>query len=238
MPSAKRSTVSDGPATRVVNRPPPVPRGSGPLPDASPTRFVVGPKLGKWPLPAGATIIDCAYAVDIPTAETCVGARINGEKAPLKAVPRTGDLVELLTSDDATPSPAWIAFAQSPARELIAVACGLPLSTEEFSVYSFLAKHGVDYVPKQPIPDEAKREATGRKSPVQANREGKKLIGAYIDKDDVVRLKAMLSEQGLTVQDFFADAVARALAATPAQRARMVNRQVARFRKLLDASLK
>lgn len=238
MPSAKRSTVPDGPAKRVVNRPPPAPRASTPRQDASPTKFVIGPKVGKWPLPAGATIIDYAYAVDIATAETCVGARINGERAPLKAVPKPGDLVELLTTDDATPSQAWIDFTKSPARELIAVACGLPLSTEEFSVYAFLAQHGVDYVPKHRIPDAAKSEATTRKSPVQANREGKKLIGAYIDKDDVVRLKAMLSEQGLTVQDFFADAVTRALAATPAQRARMVNRQVARFRKLLDASLK
>ena len=95
-------------------------------------------------------------------------------------------------------------------------------------------------LPQGKFPNGAKAEHT-QTSYLQPGRAGKKLIGAYIDDELVVELKEVLRLQGTTVQDFFAEAVLKALAVgrTPAQREKLVDRivkkQASQYRaKLLD----
>ncbi|MEL6746555.1 MAG: bifunctional (p)ppGpp synthetase/guanosine-3',5'-bis(diphosphate) 3'-pyrophosphohydrolase [Pseudomonadota bacterium] len=66
--------------------------------------FCFSPKGRLIALPLGATPIDFAYAVHSDIGDNCVGARINGNPAPLNQPLRTGDEVRIVTTPDfATP---------------------------------------------------------------------------------------------------------------------------------------
>lgn len=62
-------------------------------------------------LPAGATALDFAYTVDAETGDHSIGAVINGRLAALSAEVRSGNVVEILTAPDGTPSAEWLEFA-------------------------------------------------------------------------------------------------------------------------------
>ncbi len=72
--------------------------------------FCFSPKGELKELPRGATPVDFAYAVHTEIGDTCVGVKINGERAPLRTELKNGDQVEILTSKDQTPSPTWEGF--------------------------------------------------------------------------------------------------------------------------------
>jgi guanosine-3',5'-bis(diphosphate) 3'-pyrophosphohydrolase len=72
--------------------------------------FCFSPKGELKELPRGATPVDFAYAVHSEIGDTCVGAKVNGERAPLRTELKNGDQVEILTSKDQTPSPTWEGF--------------------------------------------------------------------------------------------------------------------------------
>ena len=59
-------------------------------------------------LPDGSTPIDFAYAIHSQVGHTCVGAKINGRIAPLKAKLISGDKVEILTSQTQEPRKDWL----------------------------------------------------------------------------------------------------------------------------------
>ena len=73
--------------------------------------FCFTPKGRLIPLPRGATPVDFAYAVHSQVGDTCVGAKVNGRIMPLRAELANGDQVEIITSRNGTPSPAWERFA-------------------------------------------------------------------------------------------------------------------------------
>ncbi len=73
--------------------------------------FCFSPKGRLIPLPRGATPVDFAYAVHSQVGDTCVGAKVNGRIMPLRAELQNGDQVEIITSRNGTPSPAWERFA-------------------------------------------------------------------------------------------------------------------------------
>ncbi len=73
--------------------------------------FCFTPKGQLIQLPRGATPIDFAYAVHSQVGDTCVGAKINGRLLPLKTELQNGDQVEIATTRNGTPSPAWERFA-------------------------------------------------------------------------------------------------------------------------------
>ena len=73
--------------------------------------FCFTPKGRLIPLPRGATPVDFAYAVHSQVGDTCVGAKVNGRIMPLRAELQNGDQVEIITSRNGTPSPAWERFA-------------------------------------------------------------------------------------------------------------------------------
>ncbi|MEZ5476469.1 MAG: RelA/SpoT family protein [Thiolinea sp.] len=61
--------------------------------------------------PRGATLIDYAYAIHTEVGQHCVGARIDGEEAPLRTRIPNGATVEIMTEEAATPQPSWLNFA-------------------------------------------------------------------------------------------------------------------------------
>lgn len=61
-------------------------------------------------LPKGVTPIDFAYAIDTWQGDHVVEAKINGRDQPLWTSLKSGDQVEIITSDTQTPSAAWEDF--------------------------------------------------------------------------------------------------------------------------------
>ncbi|MQY08233.1 RelA/SpoT family protein [Actinomadura macrotermitis] len=68
-------------------------------------------------LPAGATVLDFAYALGPATGDRSIGALVNGRPAALSAEVRGGNVVEVLTDPGSVPSADWLDFAvTAPAR--------------------------------------------------------------------------------------------------------------------------
>ncbi len=70
--------------------------------------FVFTPRGDLIPLPKSATPIDFAFAVHSEVGLHCIGAKINGRIVPLHSELHSGDLVEIITSDQQTPSTHWL----------------------------------------------------------------------------------------------------------------------------------
>jgi GTP pyrophosphokinase len=70
--------------------------------------------------PKGSTPIDFAYSVHTDIGQRCAGARVNGKLVPLKTELKNGDMVEVMTSANQTPSKDWLKFVRtSKARNKI-----------------------------------------------------------------------------------------------------------------------
>ena len=78
--------------------------------------LVFTPKGRSISLPARATPVDFAYAVDSQLGDRCFGAKVNGRLTPLSSPLADGDVVEVLTSPSecAGPSKEWLEFVRSP----------------------------------------------------------------------------------------------------------------------------
>ncbi len=73
--------------------------------------FVFSPKGDVFDLPAGATPIDFAYAVHTELGDKAVGAKVNGKMVSLDSRLKSGDMVEILTSEKKKgPSRDWLSF--------------------------------------------------------------------------------------------------------------------------------
>ncbi len=72
--------------------------------------YVFTPKGDVRVFPRGSTPIDFAYAIHTQVGEHCSGARVNGAIAPLRSKLRNGDVVEVMTNPNQTPSKDWLDF--------------------------------------------------------------------------------------------------------------------------------
>src|SRR5262245_22696470 len=82
--------------------------------------YTFTPKGEVFAFPRGATPIDFAYRVHTDVGHRCVGARVNGKLVPLRTTLESGDIVEILTAPNQTPSRDWLSFvATSRARHKI-----------------------------------------------------------------------------------------------------------------------
>jgi GTP pyrophosphokinase len=73
--------------------------------------YVFTPKGKVINLPPGATALDFAFKIHTEIGLHASGARVNGSASPLKTVLKTGDIVEILTSDEKTPTRGMLASA-------------------------------------------------------------------------------------------------------------------------------
>jgi guanosine-3',5'-bis(diphosphate) 3'-pyrophosphohydrolase len=82
--------------------------------------YVFTPKGKILQLPRGATAVDFAYAVHTDIGNRCVAAKINDELMPLRTELKSGDRVEVITSQHVSPNPAWLNYvATAKARSNI-----------------------------------------------------------------------------------------------------------------------
>ena len=64
-------------------------------------------------MPRDATVIDFAYAIHTQVGQTCSGAKVNGRLVPLRTKLRNGDIVEIITQADHTPSRDWLTLVKT-----------------------------------------------------------------------------------------------------------------------------
>ena len=91
------------------------------------------PKGKVIDLPNGATPLDFAYKIHTGVAEKAVGAIVNNSMVPLNTVLKTGDIVEIKTSNNAQgPNESWLKIATT--------------SFAKSHIRKFLAKKNADFV--------------------------------------------------------------------------------------------
>jgi GTP pyrophosphokinase len=75
--------------------------------------YAFTPKGRVLEMPRGATPVDFAYSVHTEVGHQCVGARVNGQMVSLRHEIVSGDVVEILTQKNHTPSRDWLSFVKS-----------------------------------------------------------------------------------------------------------------------------
>ncbi|MGB4293556.1 MAG: RelA/SpoT family protein, partial [Bacteroidales bacterium] len=76
--------------------------------------MVFTPKGYLISLPKGATALDFAYEIHTEVGNKAIGAKINYKLMPLNTVLNSGDQVEIITSDKASPEKEWLNFVHTP----------------------------------------------------------------------------------------------------------------------------
>ena len=74
---------------------------------------VFTPKGEMKILPKGATVLDFAYDIHTEIGNQCIGGKVNHKLVPMSHVLRSGDQVEVLTSDKQKPQGDWLNFIVS-----------------------------------------------------------------------------------------------------------------------------
>ena len=69
--------------------------------------FCFSPKGDVVKLPRGASAIDFAYAIHTRIGDSCVGAKVNGQRVPLWTKLRNGQSVEIIRAEGQRPQPSW-----------------------------------------------------------------------------------------------------------------------------------
>ncbi len=117
--------------------------------------FCFTPKGKVIALPKGATPIDFAYAVHTSVGDSCVGAKINGNHAPLVTALRNGDEVDIIRSEAQTPPAAWEGLAVTGKARAAIRRATRAAARKQFAglgreiVEKMLAKLGKTYLEKE-----------------------------------------------------------------------------------------
>lgn len=75
---------------------------------------VFTPKNEMLTFPAGATLLDFAYAIHMELGDTTIGGKLNGQVVPLDTKLSSGDAVEIITSKKGRPERSWLTMAITP----------------------------------------------------------------------------------------------------------------------------
>jgi len=74
---------------------------------------VFTPKGKLLQLPKGSTVVDFAYAIHTDLGDHCIGAQVNHKLVPVSTILKSGDQVNILTSEKASPSADWLNFVKT-----------------------------------------------------------------------------------------------------------------------------
>ncbi len=75
--------------------------------------YVFTPRGEVKEFPLGATPVDFAYSIHTEVGHHCAGAKVNGRMVPLKYQLQNGDVVEIITSPQHSPSRDWLQIAKT-----------------------------------------------------------------------------------------------------------------------------
>lgn len=75
--------------------------------------YAFTPKGDIKEFPRGATPLDFAYSIHTDVGHRCVGARVNGKLVTLRYKLKNGDIVEILTQANHTPSRDWLGIVRT-----------------------------------------------------------------------------------------------------------------------------
>ncbi len=75
--------------------------------------YVFTPKNKIMSMPRGATMVDFAYAIHSNVGDRAVGSKVNGNQVPLRTELKNGDVIEVITSPNSNPNPAWLGFVKT-----------------------------------------------------------------------------------------------------------------------------
>ncbi len=75
--------------------------------------LVFTPKGDVIDLPAGATAVDLSYRIHTDLGNHTIGAKVNGRIVPLSYQFQNGDIVEILSRQNASPSADWMKFVKT-----------------------------------------------------------------------------------------------------------------------------
>ncbi len=82
--------------------------------------FLFSPNGDLFKLPGKSSPIDFAYEIHTNIGNHCIGAKVNGKIVPLRTTLKSGDQVEIITSNNQKPSHDWLGFVKtSKARHWI-----------------------------------------------------------------------------------------------------------------------
>ena len=80
----------------------------------STSMYVFTPKGDLLNFPKGSTVIDFAYRIHTEVGHRCSGARVNGQLVSLKYILRSGDTVEIITTQQQSPTRDWLKWVKTP----------------------------------------------------------------------------------------------------------------------------
>ena len=80
--------------------------------------YVFTPQGGLIKLPAGACILDFAFAIHSSLGCKCVSAKVNGKNVPIKHQLQSGDMVSVITSTAQTPKRDWLTYVVTSKAKL------------------------------------------------------------------------------------------------------------------------
>lgn len=75
--------------------------------------FVLTPKGEVIDLPAGATLVDFAYAIHSDIGDHMTGAKVNGKLVPFDRELISGETVDILTQKNRKPNTEWLSFVKT-----------------------------------------------------------------------------------------------------------------------------
>lgn len=75
--------------------------------------FVFTPKGEIKTLPLGATALDFAYNIHTRVGDHCLGAKVNHTLVPISEKLKSGDQIEIITSETQQPKPEWLNFVST-----------------------------------------------------------------------------------------------------------------------------